>query len=319
MRRHCRGGHGRPGKDQQGQALAPVPAGVPGAKDEYEQAGDGEHEQGIQPLQQTALDQGLVDKSHHLDARYDPPTGRRQVVAQLHRRGPDDHPLAGHAAGVETLRQHVGIGDLVDGLGRDAEIDVVGAAGVVLDARQFCRQEGYGPVLPRLLDVDAPDDPVRVRPQGYGRQRGLVAERGQGFGEDDSGFAGVFAGGALPVLLEHRQDYAGPGPCQSPREMGIAVGVGRRAEVDVERDTVGPGVQERLQDPRMVLPGPWPGPQFLQAFRVDGDDHQIRGGITPEDGELRLEKLVVHEAQGPGKIKRRDRQEDNGGRDVPGL
>ena len=293
MRRHRHRRDSRPHEDQESQALAPVPGGVPGAEDEYDQAGDGEHEKGIQPLQQTALDQGLVDQSDHLDARYDPPPGRRQVVAQLHRRGPDDHPLAGHAAGVETLRQHVGIGDLVDGLGRDAEIDVVGAAGVVLDARQFCRQEGYGPVLPWLLDVDAPDDPVPVRPHGYGRQRGLVAEQGQRFGEDDSGFAR----GGLAVLLEHRQDCARPGPPQRLCETRIPVHGGRRAEVDVERDTLGPGVEKRLQDPRMVIPGPGPGPHFLQAFRVDGDDHQVRRGLASEKGEIRLEKFVVHEAQ----------------------
>ena len=75
MRRHRRDGHGGPGEDQQGETLAPVPAGVPGAQDEYEQARDGEHEQGVQSLQQTVLDQGLVDKSHHPDTRYDPPTG----------------------------------------------------------------------------------------------------------------------------------------------------------------------------------------------------------------------------------------------------
>ena len=221
---------------------------------------------------------------------------RRNEIREFDRRSANDDALARDFGRVEAALQHVDVGQPWDTAGINTIIDVEipgGGESIAGEERGERRDEG---IAPGLDDRHPPDQTVPFGAdvdRGERRMFGELLERNR----EINGRTSI---DRCRELLEDRQDHRWPRGREHLREGPVAVGIGRRTKIDIECDVPGAGFPQPLGELGVNRPGPGPGPQLLQALRVDLDDHELPLCLPLQQRETRvhqpkLEKLHVAE------------------------
>src|SRR5207245_10532318 len=86
----------------------------------------------------------------------------------------------------------------------------------------------------------------------------------------------------------------------------IGGSVGRRAEVDIERDLADAGLAELVDQIRMQLPRPRPHADLADRIRIDRDEDDIAAGLARERAKPQVGQRVLQNAPQSGQERKHD-------------
>ncbi|MFK4649532.1 hypothetical protein ABIF96_008106 [Bradyrhizobium ottawaense] len=238
-------------------------------------------------MQHPALEDRFCGQRLEDRPRDDPAVGNAEPVTELERSGADDDLLASHLVESRGIAaQRVDIGDARNGGCTKAEVDQEGRPPVGILPGQHDGHRRHQGIAELLAERITTNEPVGFdRDVDDGRPR-LVAETLQGAID-------VRRAAIRRRLLEGRQDRRAADIAERLDEGLVGRRIGRRTEIDVERDVPRARRLEPAQQLRVEPARPRPHPDLIDGRCVDGHHDDIAAGRTRLPAEPQIGERVA--------------------------